>query len=78
MDPATPVVVAESVSLAEQKVFAGVLQDLPSLASKCGAGPALVLVGDVLGETVAFKWGQTPFVASAPDSQMRKMGSVPI
>jgi uroporphyrin-III C-methyltransferase len=48
MDPATPVVVAESVSLGEQRIFAGMLEELPRLAAHCSGGPALLLIGEVL------------------------------
>jgi uroporphyrin-III C-methyltransferase len=73
--PDTPVAIVESASLATQEVFAGNLMGLPALAARCTGGPALLLIGEVLRQV---KWGQTPFFASALDSQMRKMGSVPI
>jgi siroheme synthase len=41
-----PVAIAESVSL-DARVHAGILDELPSLAARLGAGPALVLLGDV-------------------------------
>ncbi|MGH8686958.1 MAG: uroporphyrinogen-III C-methyltransferase [Burkholderiales bacterium] len=43
----TPVVIAESVSLPQATAVAGTLGDLPRLASQRGAGPALVLIGEV-------------------------------
>ncbi len=43
----TPVAIAESVSLEGSNVVAGVLRDLAHLAAQRGAGPAVVLIGDV-------------------------------
>lgn len=46
-----PVALIESATWAEQKVFAGVLGDLPALASQLGDGPALMIVGEVAAST---------------------------
>ena len=54
MGAQTPVAIAEAVSLPEQKVFAGTLQDLPHLAERCTTGPALLLIGEVLRDLAAF------------------------
>jgi uroporphyrin-III C-methyltransferase len=45
---AKPAAVVESASLPSQAVFRGTLADLPRLAARCGDGPALLLLGDVL------------------------------
>ncbi|HTQ44340.1 MAG TPA: hypothetical protein VMI75_16380, partial [Polyangiaceae bacterium] len=50
----------------------GTVGELPILAARRGAGPAIVLLGD------AFNWGQSLFFSSANRSQMRKMVPVPI
>ena len=47
MPRSTPVAVAENVSTAEQKFFAGRLDELPELAARCTGGPALLLIGEV-------------------------------
>jgi uroporphyrin-III C-methyltransferase len=47
MPRSTPVAVAENISSAEQKFFAGKLGELPELAARCTGGPALLLIGEV-------------------------------
>ena len=47
LEPATPVAIAENVSLETRKVVAGTLAALPALAAQMGDGPALVLIGEV-------------------------------
>src|SRR6266567_4135437 len=44
----TPLVLVESATLPERRVLRGTLADLPELARKTGAGPAVVLLGEVL------------------------------
>lgn len=48
--PATPVAVAESVSLPEFRVRYGTLAELPRLAGGDSGGPAVILLGEVLQE----------------------------
>jgi uroporphyrin-III C-methyltransferase/precorrin-2 dehydrogenase/sirohydrochlorin ferrochelatase len=43
----------ESATLPERRVLHGTLADLPGLARKTGAGPAVVLLGEVLGAALA-------------------------
>jgi uroporphyrin-III C-methyltransferase len=45
--PATPVALAESVSLESATLGAGTLEELPRLADRLKGGPALVLLGEV-------------------------------
>ena len=45
--PATPVALAESVSLESAALSAGTLEELPWLADRLKGGPALVLLGEV-------------------------------
>src|SRR6266571_612962 len=44
----TPLALVESATLPERRVLYGTLADLPELARKTGAGPAVVLLGEVL------------------------------
>lgn len=44
---ATPVAIAESVSLEDSRVVAGRLDELERLAARRGSGPAVVLIGEV-------------------------------
>src|SRR6266571_3680636 len=44
----TPRALVESATLPERRVLRGTLADLPELARKTGAGPAVVLLGEVL------------------------------
>ena len=46
---ATPLVLVESATLPEQRILRGTLADLPALALGAGGGPAVVLLGEVLG-----------------------------
>src|SRR6267154_277634 len=45
----TPLVLVESATLPEQRILRGTLADLPALARGAGGGPAVVLLGEVLG-----------------------------
>jgi uroporphyrin-III C-methyltransferase len=49
----TPVVLMESATLPERRVFYGTLADMPRLARSAGAGPSIVLLGEVLRETLS-------------------------
>lgn len=53
MPGATPVAMAESVSLEGSRVVAGRLDELERLAAQRGSGPALVLIGDVWRRLIA-------------------------
>jgi uroporphyrin-III C-methyltransferase len=46
---ATPLVLVESATLPERRILRGTLADLPALALGAGGGPAVVLLGEVLG-----------------------------
>jgi siroheme synthase len=50
---ATPLVLVESATLPERRILRGTLADLPALALKAGSGPAVVLLGEVLGAALA-------------------------
>jgi len=50
---ATPVAIAESVSLEDSMVAAGELKDLAALAERRGNGPALLLIGEVWARLAA-------------------------
>ncbi len=45
----TPLVLVESATLSEQRILRGTLANLPALALGAGGGPAVVLLGEVLG-----------------------------
>ena len=49
----TPIALVESATLPERRLLHGALEDLPKLASLVGAGPAVVLLGEVLKGAVA-------------------------
>ncbi len=49
----TPLALVESATLPERRVLRGTLADLPKLARKTGAGPAVVLLGEVLNAAFA-------------------------
>jgi siroheme synthase len=53
MRPDTPVAIAENVSLNSAGVYAGALAALPDLARRAGAGPALLLIGQVFATAQA-------------------------
>lgn len=53
LDPATPLILAESVSWAGETLTGGALGDLASLAAGAGDGPALLLLGAVFAEAAA-------------------------
>jgi uroporphyrin-III C-methyltransferase len=67
MSAATPVAVAENVSLESSSVRAGTLEELPQLAARGGGGPALIIVGEVC-RTIARRYSLTeyPRLASKP------------
>ncbi len=49
-DPQTPLVVVENATLAEERIVAGRLGDLPGLIAREGiAGPAVILIGEAAG-----------------------------
>ncbi|HRP09999.1 MAG TPA: uroporphyrinogen-III C-methyltransferase [Terricaulis sp.] len=48
-----PVALVESASWAEQRVFGGVLGDLPELAARVGEGPAIMVLGEVAADVRA-------------------------
>ena len=65
-DPATPVALIENGSLPRQRVVAGVLGELPRLASAHAVGtPALLIVGDVAAFAREHAWFGT-LVADQP------------
>ncbi len=51
--PDTPVAIVENATLPDARISYGVLADLAALAGRVGAGPALILLGEVLAERVA-------------------------
>jgi uroporphyrin-III C-methyltransferase len=53
MRGATPAAIAESASLPGAALEAGTLAELPHLAARRGAGPAVVLLGDVFASLAA-------------------------
>jgi len=48
LSPRKPVAIVENASSRERKLWAGTLGELPELAARCGSGPALVVIGEVL------------------------------
>src|SRR6266568_4522416 len=50
---ATPLVLVESATLPERRILCGTLADLPALALHAGSGPAVLLLGEVLRDTLA-------------------------
>ena len=56
MPASTPAAVVENASLADGTFAAGTLGELPALVERCGSGPAVLLIGEVVG-----KWGRTLF-----------------
>jgi uroporphyrin-III C-methyltransferase len=51
--PATPVALVESASLPEQRVLALTLGELAAAPPQRGAGPALLLLGEIVGRALA-------------------------
>jgi siroheme synthase len=51
--PETPVIVAESLTLAGEQTGSGFLKDLPALVSGTNAGPVLLLLGEVFAQEAA-------------------------
>ncbi len=49
----TPALIAAGVSLAEERLLAGTLAELPRLAAQVGDAPALLLLGEVFAEAQA-------------------------
>jgi uroporphyrin-III C-methyltransferase len=58
--PDTPVALVENASLPGEQCLFGRLRDLGSLASQLGAGPALIVLGEVLREQVASRQALAP------------------
>ncbi len=56
LSPTTPVAIVESASLPEERHRFGTLAELPALALAVGAGPALILLGEVLRERSAAQY----------------------
>lgn len=50
-----PVALIESASWAEEKLIRGALDDLPALAAQLGAGPAIMIVGEVVADVRAVR-----------------------
>jgi uroporphyrin-III C-methyltransferase len=50
---ATPVALVENATLPERRVLRGTLAELPALAQKTGAGPTVVVFGEVLKAALA-------------------------
>lgn len=50
-----PVALVESASWADERITRGVLGDLPALAAETGSGPALIIVGDVVGDDAGLR-----------------------
>lgn len=63
-DPATPTAVIARGTLPEQRQALGILQELPQLVRRIGAGPVLIVVGDVVREADAWA-AQQPALAAA-------------
>jgi uroporphyrin-III C-methyltransferase len=51
--PATPVAIVEHASLPGVRKLAGTLEQLPSLAARCGNGPVAILLGEVYRDAAA-------------------------
>ena len=49
----TPLAVVENATLPERRVLYGTLGELPQIASELGAGPAVIILGEVLREALA-------------------------
>jgi len=49
----TPLALVENASLPERRVLYGTLAELPRIAPELGAGPAVILLGEVLREALA-------------------------
>lgn len=49
----TPVALVENASLPERRIAFGELRDLPRMAQACGAGPVLIVLGEVLREAAS-------------------------
>ncbi|HEY6822420.1 MAG TPA: uroporphyrinogen-III C-methyltransferase [Burkholderiales bacterium] len=48
LSPRKPIAIVENASSRERKLWIGTLAQLAGLAARCGSGPALVVVGEVL------------------------------
>jgi uroporphyrin-III C-methyltransferase len=68
--PDTPVALVENASLPGERCLFGRLRELGSLASQLGAGPALIVLGDVLGEQLASR--QAPVRRAGARTASRK------
>ena len=51
--PSRPIALIESASLGGERIIQGVLTDMPTLAARLGAGPAIMIVGEVAACTRA-------------------------
>ena len=71
LSPRKPVAVVENASGRERKVWAGSLAQLPELAARCGSGPALLVIGEVLA---AAREGLLPDLA---EPAIRRAGQRP-
>ena len=63
--PGTPVAVIENASREDARALYGTLRELPALAAQLGAGPAVMLLGEVLAEAAAAARQATPRRAQA-------------
>ena len=61
----TPVAVIENASREDACTLYGTLRELPALAAQLGAGPAVILLGEVLAEAAAAARQSTPRRAQA-------------
>jgi siroheme synthase len=48
-----PVALIENASSANERIFTGVLRELPALAAHLGEGPALIIIGEAFAEARA-------------------------
>lgn len=63
---ATPLVIAENVSLPGAAALAGALEELPQLAARLSGGPAVIVLGAVCAEVSASQAVQARAVAALP------------
>lgn len=49
----TPIALIENASSSDHRIEAGRLDELPALAARMGSGPVIIVLGEVLAETVA-------------------------
>jgi uroporphyrin-III C-methyltransferase len=72
VSPRKPVAIVENASSGGSTVFSGTLADLPQLAARCGAGPALLLVGEVLAAAAREGSGQRLAAPATPQAAPRR------